>query len=108
MEENQFDFSKASDEYILESIKFFSRVAREWLDLFNGINDNSFLGFSFMSKAVRVEQLQESYSDLPNEFFVRRNDVIKEFYQKMCECTVYERSVLENEYQKRIEARRLN
>ena len=105
MAEKQFDFDNVSDADLQKAVRLLNHVAREWLDLFNGINDTSFLNFTFMSKAVRVEKLFENHTDLPAKLIVR---IVAEFYQKMCECAVYDRSVLENELQNRIEARRLN
>ena len=108
MAENQYDFGNVSDETLQKAIRMLSYVSREWLDMFNGANGASFFDFSFMVNDVRVEKLYDNYTDLPDSLLIRRNDIVAEFYQKMCECAVYERSVLENELQNRIEARRLN
>lgn len=108
MEEIRYDFSNVSDEALQKAIRMLRHVSREWLDLFNGVKDTSFINFAFMSKGVRVENWIENYSDVPDKVLVDRNNIVAEFYQKMCECATNERAVLEKELQKRIEARRLN
>jgi len=108
MAENQIDFGNVSEDRLRFMIKFLNKVSREWLDLFNGVKDSSFVNFVFMSKGVRVESWIENYTELPDGLIKARNDIVAEFYQKMCECATNERAVLERELQKRIEARRLN
>jgi hypothetical protein len=108
MAENQYDFSNVSDETLRDAIRVLRHVSREWLDLFNGVKDTSFINFAFVSKGVRIEAWVENYSDVPDKILVDRNNIVAEFYQKMCECATNERAVLEKELQERIEARRLN